>query len=228
MKLSFVGVLALWGALTMLPVGMAKADTVAVNSVTGGSLATSGSDQLYGWIFDVNTAIDVTALGVYGPNSSLTVSHDVGIYLQSTEALVTSSTVPAGSCGSTADGFCFTSLGSPVLLDPGTYVIVMTMPQENTDYQLIQVNTPINTASEITYVNSAFDAGSSLAFPAAAGPFAPGIFGPNFEFNDESASVPEPFSLLMLETVLAAAAIAIALRRKFVSPMTLGTRSRPT
>ena len=44
--------------------GVANAATVALTNPSG-SLATSGSDQLYGWIFNVAAPITVTSLGVY-------------------------------------------------------------------------------------------------------------------------------------------------------------------
>ena len=162
MKRAFFN-LALCGALGIFP-NIAKADTVAVISAPGAGLSTSGSDQLYGWIFDALTSINVTALGVYESGSSLSISHDVGIYNQTTQALVASATVPAGTCALAADNYCFVSLGSSVLLAPGDYVIAMTMPSGNADEQLIEA-TSVNTASDIEYVNSAFDIGSSLHFP---------------------------------------------------------------
>ena len=84
-------------------------------------------------------------------------------------------------------------LGSPLLLGVDTYVIVMTMPQGNHDFQSIQ-NSSVTTAPEISYVTSEFGGGSSLAFPPTSGVFKEGLFGPNFEF----ASVPEPASVVML------------------------------
>jgi hypothetical protein len=175
--------------------GVANADTVALTNPSG-SLATSASDQLYGWIFNVAAPITVTSLGVYDFNSNLSISHDVGIYDQNTQALLGSTTVPAGTLGTLISGFRFQSV-TPFGLGAGNYVIVMTMPQLNSDYQLIFV-TSFNTASGITWLNSAFDGGSTLAFPNPAnnGAFAPGMFGPNFTFT--SSSTPEPSTFLLM------------------------------
>jgi hypothetical protein len=41
-----------------------RADTIALQSFSGGRLATSGADQLFGWRFNVLTHITVTQLGV--------------------------------------------------------------------------------------------------------------------------------------------------------------------
>src|ERR1035438_5663848 len=47
---------------------LASAGTLALTSVEG-SHYTSGGDQLYGWIFSINTPITVTSLGVSDENS---------------------------------------------------------------------------------------------------------------------------------------------------------------
>jgi hypothetical protein len=178
-------------------VGQARAD-IALQSFSGGFDATSGSDQLYGWRFNVLTAVDVTALGVGDTNGDgLAISHDVGIYRVSNQSLVTSATVPAGTVASLDNGFRYVSLGSPALLSPDSYVIVMTMPQSNSDTQSI-ANSSVTTAPQIAYVNSEFDSGSSLHFPSPAfeGAFAKGMFGPNFQFTG-AAATPEPSGLVL-------------------------------
>jgi hypothetical protein len=197
---------ALCSLLFLVPFSrLAHADTVALSSFSGGNPATSGTDQLYGWIFTVNAPITVTSLGVYdyGGAAGLSVSHDVGIYDESTKALLGSVTVPAGTGGTLLDGFDFESVSPFSLAGGDTYVIVMTMPENNSDFQYIQVPSE-TTASQITYDNSAFDNSSSLAFPAPGGngDFAPGIFGPNFTFSTGTTVTPEPSSIALLGTGL--------------------------
>jgi hypothetical protein len=191
-------ILALMSVIVALAAPSASADTSALTSFTGGNNATSGSDQIYGWEFTLSSSVNVTALGVYdfAGASGLSISHDVGIYDASTQALLTSATVPAGTAGFLDSGFRYVSLGSPFTLAAGEYVEAMTMPQGNTDYQYIQVSSE-TTASPVTYVNSAFGntSGSTLVFPTGIGDFAPGIFGPNFQFA--GATVPEPSTLAM-------------------------------
>ena len=144
----------------------------------------------------MSSAVDVTALGV-GDNgaAALTVSHDVGIFAVSDQGLLLSATVPAGG-GTYLDGFLYVSV-SPTLLPAGDYVIVMTMPFSNADTQSIQ-NTSETTSAPVTYVNSAFDSGSSLAYPnpSNAGDYAIGMFGPNFTYA--SSAIPEPSTWAMV------------------------------
>jgi hypothetical protein len=182
-------------ALLLVVSAVANADTVALSSFSGGVNATSASDQLYGWIFQVSAPITVTSLGVFDFGSDgLAISHDVGIFDQGTQALLGSTTVPSGTAGTLISGFRFQSV-SPFSLAAGTYVIAMTMPQGNSDYQYVLVSS-FSTAAGITWVNSAFDGGSTLAFPNPAnnGAFAPGMFGPNFTFT----ATPEPGTMLLM------------------------------
>ena len=154
----------------------------------------------------------MTALGVLDhTGNGLAISHDVGIFSLSTQDLLVSTTVPSGTAGTLVSGFRFESLGSPVELAAGSYVIVMTMPEGNLDYQTIFASSE-TTSSPVTYVNSRFDDGSTLAFPTIEGAFAPGMFGPNFEFA--SASVPEP-STLFMATAPMAVALVLTVRRRF-------------
>jgi hypothetical protein len=176
--------------------GRAIADTIALTDFSGGFLANSGSDQLYGWFFDLSAPIDVTALGVGDSGGeALAVSHDVGIFAVSDQTLLLSAAVPAGSGGTLLDGFRYASV-SPSILPAGDYVIVMTMPALNADLQSIG-NASETTSAPVTYVDSAFDSGSSLAFPTGSGVFAIGLFGPNFTYTT-TAAIPETSTWAMM------------------------------
>jgi len=165
----------------------------ALTAWTGGIEVTSGSDQLYGWSFTVDAPITASALGVYDSGADgLAIAHDVGLYRNSDASLIASATVGAGLAGSFDAGFRYAALGSDVLLAPGQYTIVMTMPELNPDLQIIEASA-VTTAPHISYTGSVFGAGSSLAIPdpSGNGSFPLGMFGPNLEI---AAAVPEPQS----------------------------------
>jgi hypothetical protein len=176
--------------------GHAIADTIALTDFSGGFLTTSGGDQLYGWFFDLSAPIDITALGVGDSGgAALAVSHDVGIFAVSDQTLLLSATVPAGSGATLLDGFRYVS-ATPAILPAGDYVIVMTMPDDNADLQSVG-NASETTSAPVTYVDSAFDSGSSLAFPTEPGLFAIGLFGPNFTYTT-TAAIPETSTWAMM------------------------------
>ena len=81
----------------------------------------------------------------------------------------------------------------------GDYVIVMTMPNENADEQSIE-NTSETTSAPVTYVNSAFDGGSTFAYPnpSNAGDYAIGMFGPNFTYVSGAISEPSTWAMMLL------------------------------
>jgi hypothetical protein len=202
-------------AFLMMTLGLTasgtSADTVALQT-TGGFGLTTSSDQLFGWQFSVNSAIQVNSLGVFDTGGDgLSIAHDVGVYRVSDQALLASMIIPGGAGGALIDGFRFYAMASGLTLTPGEqYVIAMTMPAFNGDDQRYVTDIP-TTATEINYINSRFDSGSALAFPAQLGAFAPGIFGPNFLFTNPAA-VPEPSSIA-LGVVPAVMALATARRR---------------
>lgn len=189
--------------------GLAQADISALTSFAGGNLATSQGDELYGWVFTVNAPITVTALGVFdNGDDGLSVSHAVGIFDQSSQALLGSATVPAGG-GSLIGDFRYVDVSSFSLAQGASYVIAMTMPSGNSDFQTID-NTSVATASQISFVSSAFDSGSTLAFPTTDASFNDGMFGPNFTFT--ASTTPEPSFYVVLG--LGLTGLVYAVRRR--------------
>ncbi len=202
------------GTLAIMAAGAASAaDTVALTSINGGFRATSGSDQLYGWFFNTSSAISVTALGVGDKDDDgLSVAHDVGIYRVSDQQLLVSATLSAGTGDTLLNGFRYTGI-SPFALAAGSYLIEMTMPSGNADTQFIDA-TGETTSSPVSYVDSAFDGGSSLAYPTLKGAFAQGMFGPNFTFTGGGNAIPEPATWALMLMGFGGAGAMLRGRRK--------------
>jgi hypothetical protein len=167
----------------------------AIIDFSGGGPVTSNGDQLFGWQFNLASAVNVTALGVFDPPvyNGLAVAHDVGIFRVSDRSLVVWATVSSGLSGFAEGNFRYQSLSNSVGLAAGDYVILMTMPSENIDDQVFNV-TAVTTAPGITYTRSALGVSTYLAYPVYFGSFEKGFFGPNFQFDP----VPEPSSLALL------------------------------
>jgi hypothetical protein len=77
-------------------------------------------DNVFGWEFTPNVDVDVSALGFFdvtsllnGSGAGLNLSHDVGIFRVADQALIASTTVPAGTSGELVDHFRYEPL--PVL-----------------------------------------------------------------------------------------------------------------
>ena len=132
---------------------LAFADQVALTGWTGGTMSSGGIRQRAGWFFDIGgSGVNVTALGVGDyDNDGLGFSHDVGIFRVSDQALLASATVPAGTGTTLLSAFRYATLSSAINLAPGSYVIIMTVPTRNRDFQTYTVDSgSITTASPVT------------------------------------------------------------------------------
>jgi hypothetical protein len=165
----------------------------------------------------VDTAITVTALGVYeNLPGGLNQGHVVGIIRNSDQSLMGYESIPAGSSGYLLDSFQFLDLSTPFELAAGDYTIVQTEPFTNQDIFRSLV-TAVNTDSHITFIQSARTYEPGFSFPTAFGGFEEGYFGPDFTFAVTPAPppptpTPEPATVGML--ALGLSAVAVAARRK--------------
>lgn len=161
-----------------------------------------------GYSFQVETSIYAVALGVYDHNSDgLNVSHDVGLW-DSSENLLASTTVGAGTVGSLNAGYRFSSI-APLLLAAGSVYYVGSVNGEDSD-EWLQDPATLVAAPEITYLSRRYESsGGGLVFPAQAGSGTTGYFGGNFEF--EATNVPEPWTIAL--TAIGFVALGLLRRR---------------
>lgn len=171
-----------------------------------GSTGSAGSQSL-GWQFQVNKPILVDGLAFWDHTD--TQNHDVGIFNDTTQALLVSTTVLPTDPVSGTGPWRVHSI-APFLLAPGIYDIAAETGSDNYTYN----PSSMSTVSQITWLQDRFLFGSStLAFPSqSSGGGLQGWFGPSFTTTDAS-SVPEPASLALAGAGLAALA-GIARRRR--------------
>lgn len=198
---------ALLGAMaTLALVAQGRADSVALTlTPDSDNTFNNGAGYAIGYEFQANANITVTQLG-YFVASTLTESHEVGLYDATTMTLLASTTVANGDM--MAANFAYSAISEVTLTAGNDYVIVGTSGFTD-DYTFNP--TAFSTDSAITFVQSAYAQGNTLQFPSFPGDGAIGYFGPNFLFT--GGSVPEPSSLV-LASLAAVAGLSVALRRR--------------
>lgn len=180
-----------------------QAQTTSGIAITGAGVEFSNSSSwILGYSFAVSAPITVTALGIYDSGSDgLAQSHDIGLWSAS-QALLAQASIAAGG-GTLVDGFRYTTV-SPVVLQPGNYVVGATMGSE-----LYWYDGPISTAPEITFIQDQYVSSGGLAFPSNGGTVSAGYFGANFRY-----AVPEPSTWVMSGVFGVAAAVTVGMRRR--------------
>jgi len=183
---------------------MAQAQSAAYSFAdpVNGFSSTQGNDGVQ---FRLTADIRVTALGYYDRNQNgLSQSHPVGIYSVSSQSLLASATVGAGS--SLVGLFRYESI-TPLDLSAGeSYRLVGFHPGTGVGgdlYQIIPVGS-VTIASPIVHEGNYNNLDSMLSYPTNGPAMTNIFFGPNFLY------VPEPSTGLL--TLLAA--IALAARRR--------------
>jgi len=208
-------------------VALAMAPPVAADPVVNAFEATTSTgnqhleDFALGLDFDVNTAVWVTSLGVFDHNfgDGLKSDHYLAIYDRTTELPVASVTILAGG-GTLIDGYRYVDLPTPVLLDSGFEgSIVAGYPDGNLDpngnsHGNLNLNsTPIwNGLPWMDNVGIARYGTNAFAYPDTPDHFFGG--GPANRYHAGSFQfrpTPEPGTLVLLSSILAAAG---AVRRK--------------
>jgi len=194
----------------------AFANIQPVLDLTGGGFATEPlSPSVAGWEFQLDEPITIGAVGIWDEGKQpLNIAHEVGLYTSAQSLLLdvfvnNNNSTPVGSAS--PDGqWLFTSI-TPLLLQPGDYVLVATWgdPIDNADPFRLQANA---VTSSVTYTGMCSKTGLDslhLVFPDCAG--APldnaSFFGPDL------AIIPEPASITLLG--FGALALFRGVRRRF-------------
>lgn len=215
----------MWNAL-LIVAGLLNAESacragllVDFSSYTGTPFSDDGN-RVIGYTFTVGAQpLYVTALGYFDEGANgLNQSHDVGLYVDSTQTLLTSATVPSGLGARLSSWFRMVDLTQPVQLAANTrYVVAGTCPgfagadtwfwRPDTGDGYNQNLVGFTLAPEVTVdpnMSAKFNyygwGSASLSYPAsfdnnnnAIPPHRNYFIGPDFEFSP----VPEPSQAIL-------------------------------
>ena len=188
------------GAVSLLA---APIPAVTFSNLTGQTLG-NGPFTL-GWEFTVSQAITVNALGVFDDSQNgLAASHDVGIW---NNAGVLQGSIASVQSGFYVNQFVYNNVTS-FTLAPGTYEIGA-LWLDGADNNTFPGDVgALGTGAGITFVQSSYISGGTLADPTNTAGTQPAYFGPNFLYT----ATPEPGTLVLLGSGLLGAVGVI--RRK--------------
>lgn len=175
-------------AALAISVAQTDAQVFAIESTYNpGSTFSLPPDTTHGWTFTIGGApISVTHLGFFDAElNGLADDHRIGIW-DSSGTLVVEGTVPAGTVGTMAGAYAFTTVPPAVLSPSETYFIGGLTP--TTSDTVIAFAQPQTYASEITYLAPSYSLTGGFTAPSTTYGTGHGVFGPNFQFTP----VPEP------------------------------------
>ncbi len=183
-----------------------------------GGFATLNTSATVGWSFQIQGSdLNVDALGIFAnAGSALADSHQIGLWT-SAGVLVAEATIPSDTASTLVGDYRFVSI-TPVTLTAGDdYVIGAFYPAKasvDTPQEYVIANSG-QTYSGVTFLNSLqspLGPSGSFEFPTVNSGVNQGTFGPNFEFSEADATVPEPATAVLLGSALLLAVAYIKLR----------------
>jgi hypothetical protein len=179
-------VLSLAVAVFLLGVGQ-RAHASPMISFASPTIDFDNFTDLVGWQFTANTNITVNALGFYdNPANGISISHDIGIYNATTQALVLSGVVSPSDPYS--NFFKWHGVAPTGLTAGQTNDIDAILGPDNRTWN----PNGFTVNPDITYLHNVWSNGvSTLAFPVSTDGNPNGYFGPNFD-GTGSLAVPEP------------------------------------
>ncbi|MDX2035309.1 MAG: hypothetical protein SFX72_01560 [Isosphaeraceae bacterium] len=195
----------------------ASAQAGVIADFTGGIPASPSGDTVGGWEFEVSSAVSLSGLGFWDEGADGLVSrHSVGLFDANGTPLATVvvSSASTAVASTSIDGqWLFESI-TPIILQPGIYVLAATFLDQDADAARIVTPADITTIAEITVTRALQETNtSSLTLPTQD--FGPGaIFGANAILT---AVVPEPNTLAPALLGIAGVVGLIARRRMAVN-----------
>ena len=203
---SFARLLSTTALIAAVSLGMGLPKSASVHASTIALEITASNPQILsfsttrGWLFQVNSDISVTDLGLWDSGANgFSSSHRINLWTD-TGSLLAGVTMPSGTVG-TLDGstvgggqFRYTSV-SPVALSAGnSYVISANVTGDSFINDGVA---SITGAPEITWLAGRFGSAGSSVFPTSS-VSGNKYFGPNFKFETAAVQVHEPAGAVAL------------------------------
>lgn len=185
---------ALFAISVLITSNAADATAAMALDISGGSTFTERSNYTLGWDFTTDRELLVTALGVWDEGANgLADDHRIGLWRVRAfgnnrlfaETTVTAASTPIAS-GSSAGQWVFQTLDTPVLIQPGTYVLGAHYPTTADKLREFSART---TATGIKFGKARFPSGQGFRFLNGTSNYSAN-FGPNMLFIDPAEVVP--------------------------------------